>query len=98
MRARLTAESGECIPSAIDLLPGTPITLGRSRDNTIVLKDDSSSRLHAKIYYDGGRWYVRDFGLNGTRLNDATVNGVAECRMAESSRSAKSAFASNRFP
>jgi two-component system response regulator HydG len=78
MRARLTAESGECIPSAIDLLPGTPITLGRSRDNTIVLKDDSSSRLHAKIYFDGGRWFLRDFGLNGTRLNDKPVNGVSE--------------------
>jgi two-component system response regulator HydG len=78
MRARLTAESGECMPPAIDLLPGTPVTLGRSRDNSIVLRDDMSSRLHAKVYFDGGRWYVRDFGLNGTRVNGAKINGATE--------------------
>ena len=78
MRARLTAESGECMPPALDLHPGTPVTLGRSRDNSIVLRDDMSSRLHAKIYFDSGRWYVRDFGLNGTRINGAKINGATE--------------------
>ena len=78
MRASLTAESGECIPPSLDLHAGTPATLGRSRDNTIMLKDDLSSRLHAKIYFDGGRWFVRDFGLNGTRLNGAKINGATE--------------------
>lgn len=78
MRARLTAETGECMPPAIDLHPGTPVTLGRSRDNSIVLRDDHSSRLHAKIYFDSGRWFVRDFGLNGTRLNGSKINGATE--------------------
>ncbi len=49
MRARLTLEGGECLPQALDLFPGQPVTLGRSRDNTVVLRDELASRLHAKI-------------------------------------------------
>jgi two-component system, NtrC family, response regulator HydG len=78
MRARLTLESGDCIPPSLDLSPnGQPVTLGRSRDNTIVLRDELASRLHAKIYFEDGRWHVRDFGLNGTRVDGTRVNGSA---------------------
>lgn len=77
MRARLIAETGECTPPAIDLLPGTPATLGRSRDNTIYLRDDLCSRLHVKIYFDNDAWFVRDFGLNGTRINGQLIKGSA---------------------
>lgn len=47
-----------------------PITLGRSRDNTLVLDDDFASGFHAKIAPDGnGGWYVEDLGsTNGTYL------------------------------
>ena len=78
MRARLTLETGDCSPNAIDLLPTQPATIGRSRDNTIVLKDDLSSRLHAKIYHEDGRWFVRDFGLNGTRVGGNRISGAVE--------------------
>ena len=79
MRARLTLEGGECIPPTLDLFPaGQPVTLGRSRDNTIVLRDELASRLHAKIYFEDGRWHVRDFGLNGTRVDGQRVNGASE--------------------
>lgn len=79
MRARLTLEGGDCVPTSLDLSPtGQPVTLGRSRDNTLVLRDELASRLHAKIYFEDGRWHVRDFGLNGTRVDGARVNGSAE--------------------
>ncbi|HVL11603.1 MAG TPA: FHA domain-containing protein, partial [Gemmata sp.] len=78
MRARLTLEAGDTAPAAVDLLPGHPVTLGRSRDNTIVLRDELASRLHAKVYYEDGRWLLRDFGLNGTRLDGQRVNGAVE--------------------
>src|SRR6187397_2857611 len=78
MRARLTLEGGDCHPPTLDLSPGQPITLGRSRDNTLVLRDELASRLHAKIYFEDGRWHVRDFGLNGTRVDNSRVNGSAE--------------------
>lgn len=78
MRARLSVEAGDCLPSALDLSPGQPITLGRSRDNTVVLRDELASRLHAKIYFEDGRWHLRDFGLNGTRLDGSRISGAVE--------------------
>ncbi len=78
MRARITLETGDCAPHALDLSPGQAITLGRSRDNTVVLRDELASRLHAKIYFEEGRWHLRDFGLNGTRVDGVRVNGATE--------------------
>ena len=78
MRARLTVEAGDCLPTVLDLAPGQPVTLGRSRDNTVILRDVLASRLHAKVYFEDGRWHVRDFGLNGTRLDGERITGGAE--------------------
>ncbi len=78
MRARLKIEAGEGSPITFELAPGQPATLGRSRDSSLVLKDDLASRLHAKVYYEDGRWVVRDFGLNGTKVNGTKVSGAAE--------------------
>ncbi len=92
MRAVLSVENGERTPNALDLHPGCPATLGRNRDNSIVIRDDLASRLHAKVYFQDGNWFVRDFGLNGTRVNDIRVAGavpladgsvvqIGECRL-----------------
>ena len=78
MRTRLTVETGECLPPALDLSPGQTVTLGRSKDNTVVVRDELASRLHAKVYCEDGRWFLRDFGLNGTRVDGARVSGAAE--------------------
>lgn len=78
MRARLTAEAGECLPAVLELTPGQTVTLGRSRDNTLIVRDELASRLHAKIYCEDGRWYLRDFGLNGTRVDGTRVSGAVE--------------------
>jgi len=79
MRARLAVLDGDARPSTVDLSPDRPISIGRSRDNTVVLpRDDQASRLHARVYFENGRWLLRDFGLNGTRINESRVNQVAE--------------------
>ena len=79
MQARLALLAGEAQPDALDILPDRPISIGRSRDNSVVLpQDDQASRLHARLYFEGGRWLLRDFGLNGTCIDDARVNQVAE--------------------
>ena len=78
MRARLVVEAGDCQPAVLDLAPGIPVTLGRSRDNTVVLKDELASRLHAKVFFDDGRWQLRDFGLNGTRVDGQRVTGAVD--------------------
>ena len=78
MRARLTLEGGDTQPSTLELTPGQQVTLGRSRDNTMVLRDELASRTHAKIYFEDGRWHLRDVGLNGTRIDGQRVNGAVE--------------------
>jgi DNA-binding NtrC family response regulator len=76
MRARLSAEAGDCLPASVELSPGQTVTLGRSRDNTLVLRDELASRLHAKVYFEEGKWHVRDFGLNGTRVEGQKITGA----------------------
>ena len=78
MRARISVETGECSPPAVDLAPGLTVTFGRSRDNVFVVRDDLVSRLHAKVYFEEGRWLLRDFGLNGTKVAGNKINSVIE--------------------
>ena len=79
MRARLALVDGNARPDVVELSPDRPISIGRSRDNTVVLPgEDQASRLHARVYFENGRWLLKDFGLNGTRINDSRVNQVAE--------------------
>jgi two-component system response regulator HydG len=76
MRAQLTIVSGEGTPRSCELDPKRPITVGRSRDNTIVLHDERASRQHAHIYCENGKWFLRDNGtLNGTRVGSALIEG-----------------------
>lgn len=78
MRARLTVESGDCAPNTLELVPGNTVIIGRSRDNSFVIRDDLVSRLHAKVYFEDGKWYVRDFGLNGSKLAGGKLEGAGE--------------------
>ena len=78
MRARLTIEAGDARPSELDLEPNDSASLGRSRDNTVVLRSEHASRLHAKVFFENGRWYVRDFSLNGTLVNGERIPQQAE--------------------
>ncbi len=79
MRGRLNLIEGEARPDLVEMTPDKPISLGRSRDNTIVIpRDEHCSRLHAKISFENGRWMVRDFGLNGTKVNNERIDQVAE--------------------
>ena len=51
-----------------------PVTMGRSQDSTIVLDDDYVSSRHARIFPQGGQWYVEDMGsTNGTYLDRTKV-------------------------
>jgi DNA-binding NtrC family response regulator len=93
MRARLTIEQGKGIPAVLNLAPFPPVTLGRSRENTVILHDEHASRQHAQIYFDQGQWFVRDLDtLNGTyvdntritepaTLADNQVIGIADMRL-----------------
>lgn len=80
--SELVVTSGP-LSGTVIALGDAPITLGRSRENTLVLDDDFASGFHAKVAPDGrGGWYVEDLGsTNGTfmgqhRLEAPTSLGV----------------------
>ena len=51
------------------------LTLGRSSDNDIVLRDFSVSRHHAKVTADGDGFKIVDLGsTNGVKVNDRVVS------------------------
>src|SRR5262249_19803546 len=62
-------------PSALDLDPDRPITLGRSQDNTMVLHDEHASRRHLRVYFRGGHWYIWDHSRHGTYVNSVRMSG-----------------------
>src|SRR5438128_5454716 len=81
MRAQLTVEKGEALPARYELTPGESITLGRSRNNHIVLRDEHASRQHAQVRCEKDAWLIQDLGtLNGTYVNGERI---AEARTLE---------------
>lgn len=58
------------------LLAERPVTIGRDPDNTIVLKSDSVSRVHARIEpWEGGHRVVDNQSTNGTYRNNVLIKG-----------------------
>jgi hypothetical protein len=52
-----------------------PVTIGRNRENDLVIPSNAVSRTHAAIAARAGRWYIEDRGsYNGTFLNGTRVN------------------------
>jgi transcriptional regulator with GAF, ATPase, and Fis domain len=74
MRPRLILESGgDC--ASHSLLVDQATSLGRNRTNSIVVNDQHSSRWHAEILCENGRWMLRDCDtMNGTRLNNQRIS------------------------
>lgn len=70
----LTGErQGEVFP-----LKGTPVTLGRTDQNMIVLPDATVSRQHVQIYSQGGNYLVRNLRPDREIYVDGkAVNGIA---------------------
>ena len=57
---------------------GTPLTLGRSRDNGLVLADTRVSRQHGRLQARRGTLVYTDLGsTNGSRVNGIRVDEIA---------------------
>lgn len=75
MKAYLVARQGEMRGEFWALEPGQKLTLGRSPDNRIVLRDDLASRNHAEVFPQPDGWGIRDLGSrNGTRVNGQLIS------------------------
>src|SRR4051812_16791351 len=56
-------------------LTSSAILIGRAPSCTLVLDDDYSSSRHARLYPEGGQWFVEDLGsTNGTFLDSTRVD------------------------
>lgn len=59
-------------------LDGEPVGVGRGEENTMPLNAHGISRLHARMFLDGGVWHVEDLGsTNGTRVNNSKIDRCA---------------------
>ncbi|MGC8801153.1 MAG: clostripain-related cysteine peptidase [Chloroflexus sp.] len=73
MAARLIAVSGSRAGHSFQL-SDTPVTIGRSPDNSIVIASQLASRRHAEIRREGGVYVLVDLGSsNGTLLNGKPI-------------------------
>jgi hypothetical protein len=58
----------------LELQIGRRVHMGRAAENELVLDDLRSSRVHAVISHEGGKWLVKDLdSRNGTRLNGRAI-------------------------
>ncbi len=70
MKAVLTVTGGPQSDRQWTIDSGAPLTIGRGDHADIVLLDAEVSRIHCRISWSNGRWYVQDDGsLNGTFVN-----------------------------
>lgn len=69
IHAQNPAEQGRRYP-----LGEEDVTMGRDRDNTVVVPSESASRRHARIFASGGAHVLVDLeSTNGTLLNGKAV-------------------------
>ncbi len=60
------------------ILPEESLTIGRAKDNTLRIDQDSISRYHAKISFENGQVIIRDLGsANGTFVNGKKIKEYA---------------------
>jgi pSer/pThr/pTyr-binding forkhead associated (FHA) protein len=58
-----------------NVLSGSRVVLGRSREADIVLQDPNVSRRHAELRKDDGGWQIVDLGsTNGIKVNGRRVD------------------------
>lgn len=70
---RLVVTSGVASGSSIPL-DDEIITIGRSRDSTLVIVDEYTSTYHARLSRNGDDWTLTDLdSTNGTKLNGERV-------------------------
>ncbi len=56
------------------LSPSAVTTIGRAPTNRIVIPDDLCSRHHCEVFFNSGRWIVRDLeSRNGTMIGEVRV-------------------------
>ncbi len=75
LRCRLVFQNGQFAGRALMLHQGVT-TIGRGPGNDLILGDGSVSRMHARLSFARGTWYIEDVGSsNGIWVNRRQVKG-----------------------
>jgi len=54
-------------------------TIGRGKENTIILNDPYASSRHAEVFTEGGRLFIKDLNsTNKTYKNGVSITGIEE--------------------
>ena len=73
-QASLVYEDSEGERRDLGLRPDSDTTIGRHPQCTLSINQPSVSRRHARLWMEGGRWYIEDLGSsNGTYVNNRRV-------------------------
>lgn len=76
--SRLVVTDGALTGTSIPL-SSSAILIGRAPGCTLVLDDDYSSSRHARIFPQGGAWFVEDLGsTNGTFIGEHRVTSPVQ--------------------
>ena len=77
--AYLIVRNGPMEGTLIPVQAGQNSTIGRSTSNRIVVADEVCSRNHCEVFYEDGRWKLRDCGSrHGTRVHGEPITGEFE--------------------
>lgn len=76
--SKLVVTEGSLTGTVIPLT-GTPVTLGRAPDSTLVIEDDYTSSMHARVFVSEAGWMVEDLGsTNGTWLDRTRITAPTQ--------------------
>jgi serine phosphatase RsbU (regulator of sigma subunit)/pSer/pThr/pTyr-binding forkhead associated (FHA) protein len=76
MNLHVVTTDGAPFDQALD---GESFVIGRSSKADLTIPDRSMSRMHARLFLDGGVWHVEDLGSrNGTLLGGRPINDPAK--------------------
>lgn len=67
--ATLTFVEGPMRSAIVTLVPGSSIVLGRGADAEIRVPENTVSRRHARVRWDGAGYLIEDLGSSGTWVN-----------------------------
>src|SRR5215472_17824268 len=74
----------QCPPLRVSLVPGLrtltfshPFRIGRAEDCEVSIQNEYASRVHAKVFFENGKWWVRDLNSsNGLYYEGRKVERV----------------------
>lgn len=82
---RLTARVLLPDNSEVPLTGGPVTTLGRSNFSRALAPNQASvvSKQHCQISYEGGRYFIQDISLNGTKVNGMDIRGRGKVELTD---------------